>query len=282
MKHLKTFGQLNELKSLERYDANTFISNKLIGFLNKLSKFLVADDGTFISDDSTEREIIYKVTKDIIDSIIEFYDLEDNAENRKKINSLFHVYNNIVNNLQLHVHGKEKDFDNIYIKGKIFEDRIRIMISLLIEELKKKYPEWVEGSEFKKSEILPYVKSKFQGDDLARRIYDWNVTFDTLEKLFYDFLHENLNDDEYEKYKGLIDSNLDKFKEYVVKNDYLEIISDKRYYPNIIRTLDQTRIIDKKYLYNYIYSLHDLGIEHKLFDEDFIEFLDKLKKFISK
>ena len=44
MKHLKTFRQLNELKSLDSYDANTFISNKLIEFLNKLLKLLVADD----------------------------------------------------------------------------------------------------------------------------------------------------------------------------------------------------------------------------------------------
>ena len=115
---------------------------------------------------------------------------------------------------------------------------------------------------------------------MARRIYDWDATFETINKLLYDFLHENLNDAEYEKYKILIDSNLDRLKEYVEKNDYLEVIADKGLYPNIIRTLNQTRIFDKNYLYNYIYSLHDLGIEHKLFDKDFIEFLDMFRKFL--
>jgi hypothetical protein len=305
MKHLKTFGQLNELKSLDSYDANTFISNKLIEFLNKLLKLLVADDGTIISDDSTEREITYKATKVIIDSIIEFYDIEDNLQNRKKINSLFYVSTSIdtssigsdddnpltalwenLFHIYIHINNKES---NIYVKGsrskkaQIFEDRIVERISKLIDELKKKYPEWVERTEFKKSEILPYVKTKFQGDDFAKRIYDWNTTFETLEKLFHEYSFDNLEDADYEKYFGIIDRNLDKLKEYVEKNDYKTYIGYEKMYPNIVfKTLEQSMIYDKKYFSEYINSLRDIGISKKLFDKDFIEFLDKFKKFISK
>jgi len=51
MKIIITEEQLNELMSLENYDAVTFISNKLIDELNKLFKLLVDNDGKIISDD---------------------------------------------------------------------------------------------------------------------------------------------------------------------------------------------------------------------------------------
>jgi len=299
MKIIITERQLNELMSLDNYDAKTFISNKLIEFLNKL-----------LVDDSTEREITYKVTKVIIDSIIEFYELEDNKENRKKINSLFYVSTYIdassiggdddnpltaswedLFHIYIHINNEES---NIYVKGSrykkalIFEGRIVEMISKLIGELKKKYPKWVEGGEFKKEMILPYKNTPFQSDDeLSVGIYEWNVTFDTLEKLFYDFLFENLGDVEYEEYKTIIDRNMDRFKDYVEKNDYKKhIYYDKpisdRMGKRMIKVLGQDKIYDKKYLYDYIYSLHDFGIEKKLFDKDFIDFLVMFRKFVMK
>jgi hypothetical protein len=50
----------------------------------------------------------------------------------------------------------------------------------------------------------------------------------------------------------------------------------------MIKVLGQDKIYDKKYLYDYIYSLHDFGIEKKLFDKDFIDFLVMFRKFVIK
>lgn len=285
MKIIITEEQLNELMSLENYDAVTFISNNLIDELNRLFKLLVDDNGKINSDDSTERELIYKITNVIVKSIIKFYELDDNGENRKKINSLFHLYLNITQRLQLHIKNKNKDFDSIaylYASGeKIYFDRIKTMVGKLVELLETKYPEWVEGAEFKKTEILPYKKTPFQGDELGYGIYDWNTTFETLEKIFYSFLFDNLGDDEYEKYKSVIDRNLDKLKEYVAKNNYKTYIAYDKMFPNImIKTLEQGMIYDKKYFSGYIESLRDIGIDKKLFDKDFIKFLEMFRKFI--
>jgi len=274
MKIIITERQLNELMSLENYDAVTFISNKLIDELNNLIATQIPQ----------EKELINILTNTIVNSIIEFYELEDSEENRKKINSLFHLYLNIIQRLQLHIKNKKKDFDSIaYLFGneKIYFDVIKKMIGKLVELLEKKYPEWVERSEFKKSELLPYKKTPFQGDELSRGIYDWKTTFETLEKLFYDFLFENLGDDEYQKYKTIIDRNLDKLKEYVAKNDYKNYIGYDKMFPNImIKTLEQGMIYDKKYFSGYIESLRDIGIDKKLFDKDFVKFLNMFKKFI--
>ena len=284
MKIIITEEQLNELMSLENYDAVTFISNKLIDKLKKLSKIVIDEEGRILIS-PTEKDIIDGVTSVIDNSIIEFYELENNEENRKKINSLFHFYLNITQRLQLHIRNKNKDFDSIaylYSSGeKVYVDKIKKMIGKLVELLEKKYPEWVEGAEFKKTEILPYKKTPFQGDELGRGIYDWNTTFETLEKLFYNFLFDNLGDVEYEKYKTLIDRNLDKLKEYVAKNDYKTYIGYDKMFPNImIKTLEQGMIYDKKYFSDYIESLHDIGIDKKLFDKDFVKFLNMFKKFI--
>jgi hypothetical protein len=290
MKIIITERQLNELMSLDNYDAKTFISNRVIGTLKEFSTM----DGS-----PTDEEMINDVTNSIINSVIEFYEIDNTLQNRKKINSLFHVYYNVVNLLQLHIHNREKDFKVIYREGvgvfktQIFEDRIVEMISKLIDELKKKYPEWVEGGEFKKEKILPYKNTPFQSDDeLSVGIYEWNVTFDTLEKLFYDFLFENLEDVEYEKYKTIIDRNMDRLKDYVEKDDYKKHIyynkpiSDAilahKISKRMIKVLGQDKIYDKKYLYDYIYSLHDFGIEMKLFDKDFIDFLVMFRKFVMK
>lgn len=285
MKIIITEEQLNELMSLENYDAVTFISNKLIGLLNKFVKLLVDNDGKIISDDMTEKEIIYKLTKVIVNSIIEFYELDDNEENKKKINSLFHFYLNIVQRIQLHIKNNKRDFDSIaylYSSGeKVYVDKIKTMIGKLVELLEKKYPEWVESSEFKKTELLPYKQTPFQGDELGRGIYEWNTTFETLEKLFYNFLLDNLDDSEYEKYTGIIDRNMDRFKDYVEKNNYKTYMGYDKMFPNImIKTLKQDMIYNKKYFSEYIESLHDIGIDKKLFDKDFVKFLDIFKKFI--
>ena len=278
--------QLNELMSLENYDAVTFISNNLIDELERLSKIVFDEDGNISRDFPREKELINIFTNVIVNSIIEFYELEDNEENRKKINSLFYFYFNIVQRLQLHIKNKKRDFQTIvYFYGSRGEDyndeSIKPIIGKLVELLEKKYPEWVEKAEFKKSELLPYKKTPFQGDELSRGIYDWNTTFETLEKLFYDFLFENLEHAEYENYKGIIDSNLDKLKEYVGKNDYSPYISYTKMYPNImISPLEQDKIYDKEYLYDYIETLRDIGIEKKLFDRDFINFLFSIKEFI--
>ena len=113
-----------------------------------------------------------------------------------------------------------------------------------------------------------------------------------MEKLFYDFLFENLDDAEYEEYKTIIDRNMDRFKEYVEKDDYKKHIyynkpiSDAilahKISKRMIKVLGQDKIYDKKYLYDYIYSLHDFGIEKKLFDKDFIDFLVVFRKFVMK
>jgi hypothetical protein len=284
MKIIITERQLNELMSLGNYDAVRFITNNLINELDKLLKLLVDDKGKFIYDDSTEREIIYKVTKVIVNLIIEFYGLEDNEVNRKKINSLFYLDYDRFMKLQLNIKNKKIYFDIIIVDFNhrlIFYSTIGKMVGDLVELLKKKYPKWGEVGDFKKEKILPYKKTPFEGDELSRGIYDWNVTFDTLEKLFYDFLFENLEDTEYEKYKTIIGRNLDKLKEYVGKNNYKPNIAYLREYPNVmISTLEQDKIYDKKYLLKYIESLRDIGIEKKLFDRDFINFLFAFKKFI--
>jgi hypothetical protein len=286
MKIIITERQLNELMSLENYDAVTFISNNLINELDGLSKIVFDDNGKVRSDFPQEKELINILTEVIVNSIIEFYELGDNEENRKKINSLFYFYFNIIQRLQLHIKNKKRDFQTIvYFYGsreKNYNDEsIKPIIGKLVELLEKKYPEWVERSEFKKSELLPYKKTPFEGDELSRGIYDWNTTFETLEKLFYDFLFENLEHSEYEKYKTIIDSNLDKLKEYVGKNNYKTHISYVKMYPNVmISTLEQDKVYDKEYLLNYIESLRDIGIEKKLFDRDFINFLFMFNKFI--
>lgn len=290
---------------MDSYDVNTFISNNLIDALTKITghkrgRTVIGKNEKQIQFDAARINkssiIIDVVTNSIIDSIIEFYDVDNTPQNRKNITSLFYVDHHYLDStneygaVQLHIN-KGSDFKEIYDEGKglyndktiIFEDRIVERISKLIDELKKKYPEWVERTEFKKSEILPYVKTKFQGDDFAKSIYDWNTTFETLEKLFYEYSFDNLEDVDYEKYVGIIDRNLDKLKQYVEKNDYKTYIGYEKMYPNIgIETLEQSTIYDKKYFSDYINSLKDIGISINLFDKDFIEFLDKFKKFISK
>jgi hypothetical protein len=160
---------------------------------------------------------------------------------------------------------------------------LKVILEKIKQQVESKFTEELSQAEFKKNEILPYVKSKFQGDDFAKSIYDWNTTFETLEKLFYEYSFDNLEDADYEKYVGIIDRNLDKLKEYVEKNDYKTYIGYEKMYPNIVfETLEQSMIYDKKYFSEYINSLRDIGISKKLFDKDFIEFLDKFKKFISK
>ena len=282
MKHLKTFGQINELKSLEYYDFVQFTFKKVSNDLKRLTEIGIDEEGRALTGFPTEKQLVNTTSKAVIDSIIEFYQIEDNKRNRNKINSIFNVYYNVVGNLQIHIKNKERDFQTIYFgqSNRVDDLSLKEILEKLKQEVENKFPEELSQAEFRKNEILPFKKTKFSGDDLARRIYDWDATFETINKLLYDFLHENLNDAEYEKYKILIDSNLDRLKEYVEKNDYLEVIADKGLYPNILITLNQTRIFDKKYLYNYIYSLHDLGIEHKLFDKDFIEFLDMFRKFL--
>jgi len=294
MKIIITERQLNELMSLDNYDAKTFISTRVIDVLKKLIKKEIDNEGRALNGFPTESELVNGVTNSIINSVIEFYEIDNTPQNKKKINSLFHVYYNVVNLLQLHIHNREKDFKVIYREGvgvfktQIFEDRIVEMISKLIDKLKKKYPEWVDRGDFKKEKILPYKNTPFKSDDeLSVGIYEWNVTFDTLEKLFYDFLFENLEDVEYEKYKTIIATNMDRFKDYVEKNDYKKhIYYDKpisKYMgKRMIKVLGQDKIYDKKYLYDYIYSLHDFGIEKKLFDKDFIDFLVMFRKFVIK
>ncbi len=157
MKIIITEEQLNELMSLENYDTVTFISNKLIDELNNLIATQIPQ----------EKELINILTNTIVNSIIEFYELEDSEENRKKINSLFHLYLNIIQRLQLHIKNKKKDFDSIaYLFGneKIYFDAIKKMIGKLVELLEKKYPEWVESAEYKKTSILPYKKTRFISD----------------------------------------------------------------------------------------------------------------------
>lgn len=285
MKIIITERQLNELMSLENYDVVTSISNNLINELNRLAKVAPYDYGKVSSDFPQEKELINILTEVIVNSIIEFYELEDNEENRKKINSLFYFYFNIVQRIQLHIKNKKRDFDSIaylFSGGKIYDDDIKTMVGKLVELLEKKYPEWVESGNFKKTEILPYKKTPFESDDeLSRGIYDWNTTFETLEKLFYDFLFENLEHSEYEKYKTIIDRNLDKLKEYVGKNNYKPNIAYLREYPNFMfKTLEQDKIYDKEYFLKYIESLRDIGIEKNLFDRDFINFLLTINKFI--
>ena len=278
--------QLNELMSFDNYDAVTFISNKLIGELERLSKISMDDNGKVRSDFPQEKELINILTNVIVNSIIEFYELEDNEENRKKINSLFYLDFNLFMRLQFHIKNKKRDFNSIarFYDIDYDDELIKTMVGKLVELLGKRYPEWVEGGEFKKEMILPYKNTPFQSDDeLSRGIYDWNTTFDTLEKLFYDFLLENLEDAEYEKYKTIIDSNMDRFKDYVGKNDYKTHISYVKMYPNVmISTLEQDKVYDKKYLLNYIESLRDIGIEKKLFDNDFIEFLLMFRGFVTR
>jgi hypothetical protein len=282
MKYLKSFKQINELKSLEYYDFVEFTFKKVSNDLKRLTEIVIDEEGRALTGFPTEKQLVNTTSKAVIDSIIEFYQIEDNKRNRNKINSIFNVYYNVVGNLQIHIKNKERDFQTIYFgqSNRVDDLSLKEILEKLKQEVENKFPEELSQAEFRKNEILPFKKTKFSGDDLARRIYDWDATFETINKLLYDFLHENLNDAEYEKYKILIDSNLDRLKEYVEKNDYLEVIADKGLYPNILITLNQTRIFDKKYLYNYIYSLHDLGIEHKLFDKDFIEFLDMFRKFL--
>jgi hypothetical protein len=50
----------------------------------------------------------------------------------------------------------------------------------------------------------------------------------------------------------------------------------------MISPLDQNRIYDKKYLSNYIETIHDIGIDKNLFDKKFVEFLNMFIKFIKK
>jgi hypothetical protein len=311
MKIIITERQLNELMSLENYDAKTFISNKLIDTLTKITghkKGRTVIGKNFITDLPNEKQIrfdaarinessiiIDEVTNSIIDSIIEFYDVDNTPQNRKNITSLFYVDANEYGAVYLHIN-KGRDFKEIYDEGVglykdntiIWPDMIAEMISKLLDKLKKKYPKWVDRGDFKKEKILPYKNTPFKSDDeLSVGIYEWNVTFDTLEKLFYDFLFENLEDVEYEKYKTIIDRNMDRLKDYVEKNDYKKHIYFNHSFPHLfgywhIMVLGQDKIYDKKYLYDYIYSLHDFGIEKKLFDKDFIDFLVMFRNFVIK
>lgn len=283
MKYLKTFLQINELKSLDSYDPVAFVSNKLISALKRLTELQIDEEGRAINGMVTERDLIKTTNESIVKSILEFYELEDNKENRKKINSTFHLYYNIVQNLQLHIKNAKKDFMNIYFgrTNHIDDLALKQTIEKLIGEIESKNPAWKEAVEFKKIEILPFKKTKFITDYENRQIYDWLTTFETLEKLFLNFLFENLDDTQFEKYKGIIDKNIDKLKQYVEDKDYRAYIAYDKMFPNImISPLDQNRIYDKKYFSNYIDDLHDLGIEKNLFEKDFIEFLKLFKKSI--
>jgi hypothetical protein len=283
MKYLKTFWQINELKSLDSYNPVTYVLNRVMSALKRLTELKIDEEGRALSGMPTETQLIKTTTNAIVSSILEFYELEDNKTNRKKINSTFHIYYNIVQNLQLHIKNAKKDFMTIYFgrNNRIDDLALEQTLEMLIKEIESKNPEWKEGAEFKKTEILPFKKTKFITDYDNIQIYDWLTTFETLEKLFLNFLFENLDDTQFEKYKDIIDRNIDKLKQYVEDKDYRAYIAYDKMFPNImISPLDQNRIYDKKYLSNYIETIHDIGIDKNLFDKKFVEFLNIFIKFI--
>lgn len=132
-------------------------------------------------------------------------------------------------------------------------------------------------------ELKPYKYSGdvLNGDVLTKNIYDWEYTFETLEKLFYGFLVDNLNDEDFNKSKGIIDENLDKIKDFIKKNEYKNSIPYDRITKNsvlYIETINSKKILDKNYLFKYIDVLQDFALVRN-FDEEFINFLGKFKKW---
>jgi len=91
----------------------------------------------------------------------------------------------------------------------------------LLRKMEFEFPDVAKERAELKLDILPYKKSEFKPEDeLAKRIYDWDFTFELLEKLLYDFISENVDDDDFKAYNKIIDKGIDDLKEYIKQNNY--------------------------------------------------------------
>ena len=279
MKYIQTFESfLFELESLKNYDALTYLQEILIDELERTNTFMI--DGTVI----TEKVRASMLTEVLVKGILDFYEVKDNSQNRKTVERIFSIRFNAVGNGQLHINNRKRDFENITSRaGNPEPVNVGSILSTLIEEIERLYPDWAEQAAFKKSKLLPYQQTAFTGTPDAKIIYEWDTTFETLKRVIIDYLHNSVEDEVFNKYSGLINSNMEKLENYVKENNYGGFISSDKTYPNIgIAPLVQKKIYNKKYFTDWLSEIQDAGVTRKFFDTEFSKLLSKLIQYVKK
>jgi hypothetical protein len=200
---------INELKSNNTLTKNGFSEN----IYNDL-KSLIGKQKNKLSD------ILNDVEQIIFDNIIEYYNLDQSyLPKLKKIFKLKATGEKITINL---LGKKSPSIPNWWT---ILDNSgyIPAVIGLndLLRKMEFEFPDVAKERVELKLDILPYKKSEFKPEDeLAKRIYDWDFTFELLEKLLYDFISENVDDDDFKAYNKIIDKGIDDLKEYIKQNNY--------------------------------------------------------------
>ena len=205
---------INELKSNNTLTKNDFSEN----IYNDL-KSLIGKQKNKLSD------ILNDVEQIIFDNIIEYYNLDQSyLPKLKKIFKLKATGEKITINL---LGKKSPSIPNWWtILLVLWRDNsgyIPAVIGLndLLRKMEFEFPDVAKERAELKLDILPYKKSEFKPEDeLAKRIYDWDFTFELLEKLLYDFISENVDDDDFKAYNKIIDKGIDDLKEYIKQNNY--------------------------------------------------------------
>jgi hypothetical protein len=302
MRYLKTFSQLNEeLQQLHNYDAISFIHEHVSKAIKTYFDQNITTKNQHVTPPSAESKkgLIEVATNSLLNSILEYYGIENNPENVKKILSLFKfkclnkrdvkfrtfsdyfiidVIGTSINTTKDNYYDPKTggaklnnliiDIDRASIRSSdldgFFFENLKVNLEFLIKKIEEKFPE--EKAD-KLALLLPYKKSKIETDDkLVQNINDWQFTFETIKKLLDRFYFDNLTEEQKRDFSGIfIDECVDLLEEIVKNHDYsTEIVFGTRSYENSYKltNLDESRITDQQYMKEYMFDLRNLLVTY--------------------
>lgn len=258
-KEFKFELKINELKTIDSYNVVNFIESRILKEYGKNS--------------DSPSKLLFKLIEIITESMLEFYKIKDNKINRDKIKSAFGKYFKIRNN--------KIEFDYLFPDGNEMQtyelhQHLGHILTIINIEVGKVFPNEIDNLEL---ELRPFKYSgdSIKDDVLKKNIYDWEYTFETLDKLLYDFLVGNVDDVDFKRFKLVIDKNLDNLKDFVEKKEYEALIKSES---SFISTIDGKKITDKKYLIDYVGTLHNFLKKSNLVDNDFLDLLSTFLRWI--
>jgi hypothetical protein len=195
---------------------------------------------------------------------------------------------------------KFKDKTDLYV-GNFYG-----LSSELQEIFQKLFSKEIDEHKQSNKDLYFYSKSKMESeDDLAKRIYDWDFTFDTLERIFTEYLDEHASDEVYNKNFDTILDKLKSIENFISNKDYASrfnavnenkklyyITEDEDYNGSessenefneelYLTPLDDQRKNDYKYLSNYIGRLSGFCSVNNVIPQNdpFYDMLEELKKW---
>jgi hypothetical protein len=258
-KEFKFELKINELKSIDSYNVVNFIESRILKEYEKNS--------------DSPSKLLVKLIEIITESMLEFYKIKDNKINRDKIKSAFSKYFKIRNN--------KIEFDYLFPDGDEMQtyelhQHLGYILKIINIEVGKVFPNEIDNLELQ-LKPFKYGGDSIKDDVLKKNIYDWEYTFETLDKLLYDFLVGNVDDVDFKRFKLVIDKNLDNLKDFVEKKEYEAVIKNES---SSISTIDSKKITDKIYLIDYVGTLHNFLKKSNLVDNDFLDLLSTFLRWI--